>query len=135
MSDKKIQAWLDGELEEKPADPALDVYEKLYAALARDPGDQLLPGFTARVVARLRAEQDRQAARYVNLAGAAAILASFTVMAFYLMNYVSLDLQPVTGVLQDLFLPAIMLNKTWIVTAIVCAALAAIDRGISAART
>ena len=134
MSDEKIQAWLDGELQEKPADPALGAYEKLYAALAGDPGYQLQPGFERRVAARLRAEQDRHAARYVNLAGSLAIVASFMVMAFYMMNYVSLDLQPVTAVISDLFLPAIVLNKTWIITAVVCGALAAIDRWVSASK-
>jgi hypothetical protein len=134
MSEEKIQAWLDGDLKEKPADPALGAYEQLYAALASDPGIRLAPGFAARVTARLRAEQDRQSARYVNLAGAAAVFGSFAVMYLYLGSYDSLNLVQVFETLRNLFLPAIVLNKTWILTAIVCGALAVIDRWVSANR-
>ena len=60
MTDKSIQAWLDGELDKKPAvsESELTAYEKLYLALQEQPEERLAPGFAARVTARIQQVED-----------------------------------------------------------------------------
>jgi len=93
---KSIQAWLDGELDEKPlaSDSELAAYEKLYLALQEQPEGRLAPEFAARVSARIQQVEDSRSARKASILGMLIAVAGFISLFLYTDGYNSLHLAP-----------------------------------------
>ena len=136
MTDKSIQAWLDGELDKKPSgsESELAAYEKLYLALQEQPDGRLAHGFAARVTARLQQVEDSRSARRANILGMLFAVAGFVLVFLYTDGYNSLHLAPLVAVLRDLLLPVIVFNQTWILTALVCVVIAGLDKWVVSRR-
>jgi hypothetical protein len=136
MTDKSIQAWLDGELDKKPAvsESELTAYEKLYLALQEQPEERLAPGFAARVTARIQQVEDSRSARKANVLGMLLAVTGFVLLFLYTDGYNSLHLAPLAAVLRDLFLPVILFNQTWILTALILVVIAGLDKWLVSRR-